>query len=303
MPTWRAIAAAVRRVVAGDHHQSTAQVRAARRWPAPSRALMVSATARTPAGWPVDRGEDRASCLRPRSRSAPRLAAASVSMPASASSRALPTRTWRPSTVARTPLPVIGVEPGRPAAGRGRARRAPATIAVGQGVLAVPLRRGHQRAAASSRESRRRVTTSVRAGLPRGDGAGLVEHDGVQLVRGLQRFGGADEDAGLGALAGRDHDRQRGREAERARAGDDQHRHRSDQREGERGRGPGDEPDGEGGDRDGDDGGHEVAGDRVGQALDRRLGGLGLLHHADDLGQHRVGADLGGRDPQAIRCC
>ena len=44
------------------------------------------------------------------------------------------------------------------------------------------------------------------------------------------------------------------------------------------GGGPGDEPDREGGDRDGDDGGHEVAGDRVGEPLDRRLGGLGLLH-------------------------
>ena len=60
-----------------------------------------------------------------------------------------------------------------------------------------------------------------------GDGAGLVEHDGVELVRGLQGFGGADEDAGLGAFSGRHHDRQWGGQAERAGAGDDQHRHRA----------------------------------------------------------------------------
>ena len=36
-----------------------------------------------------------------------------------------------------------------------------------------------------------------------GDGAGLVQHDGVELVRGLQGLGGADQDAGLGALPGR----------------------------------------------------------------------------------------------------
>ena len=72
-----------------------------------------------------------------------------------------------------------------------------------------------------------------------GDGAGLVQHDGVELVRGLQGLGRADQDAGLGALAGADHDRQGGGQAERARAGDDQHRDRGDQGEGERRRWPG----------------------------------------------------------------
>ena len=74
----------------------------------------------------------------------------------------------------------------------------------------------------------------MRAGLPRGDGAGLVQHDRVELVGGLQGLGRADQDARAGALAGADHDRQRGRQAERAGAGDDQHRHRRHQREGQR---------------------------------------------------------------------
>src|SRR6266545_2813493 len=55
-----------------------------------------------------------------------------------------------------------------------------------------------------SRSSRDRLecgSTSVRGRLAFGDGAGLVQHDGVQLVGGLQRFGVADEGARLGALA------------------------------------------------------------------------------------------------------
>ena len=47
-----------------------------------------------------------------------------------------------------------------------------------------------------------------------------------------------------------------------------------------------------------DDDRHEVRRDRVRQPLDRRLGGLRLLHHADDLGQHGVRAHLGRAHPQ-----
>ena len=38
---------------------------------------------------------------------------------------------------------------------------------------------------------------------------------------------------------------------------------------------------------------HEVAGDRVGQAGDRRFAVLRILHHLDDLRQRRILADLG----------
>ena len=164
-------------------------------------------------------------------------------------------------------------------------------------MLAVGLGRGHQGEQPGLVEARHRVDVGQR-GPAGGDGAGLVQHDRVQPVRGFEGFGGADEDAGLGALAGADHDRQWGGQPQRARAGDDQHRDGGDQGEGQRGRRSGDEPGRERGHRDRDDGGHEVGGDRVGEPLDRRLGRLGLLHQPDDLGQHGVGADLGGAYPQ-----
>ena len=64
--------------------------------------------------------------------------------------------------------------------------------------------------------------------------------------------------------------------------------------EGERGLRPEDEPDEEGQRRHRHHRRHEPRGDAVDQRLDRQLGALRLLHHADDLGQQRVGADLGG---------
>ncbi len=135
-------------------------------------------------------------------------------------------------------------------------------------------------------------------GLALGDGAGLVQHDHVELVCGLQRFRGADEDAGLGALSGTDHDGQWRGEAERAGTRDDQHRDRGHQREGQRGRRSGHEPHCERDDGDGDHGRHEIGGSGVGQALDRGLGCLRLPHQPNDLGEHRVRADLGRADPQ-----
>ena len=61
-------------------------------------------------------------------------------------------------------------------------------------------------------------------GLAFGDGAGLIQHDGVYMVGGLEGFRRFDEDAVFRADAGPDHNRSRGREAEGAGAGDDQHR-------------------------------------------------------------------------------
>ena len=43
------------------------------------------------------------------------------------------------------------------------------------------------------------------AHLAGGDGAGLVQHDGVDAAGGLQHFGPLDQDAELGAAAGADH--------------------------------------------------------------------------------------------------
>ena len=58
--------------------------------------------------------------------------------------------------------------------------------------------------------------------------------------------------------------------------------------------GPVKKPDGERRGGEDEDHGHEDAGDLVGEALDRWLGALRLLDHADDLAQHRIGTDAGG---------
>ena len=67
-----------------------------------------------------------------------------------------------------------------------------------------------------------------------GDGAGLVQHDGVDPAGGLQHLRALDQDAELGAAAGADQQRGRRGQAERARAGDDQHGDRGGERGGRR---------------------------------------------------------------------
>ena len=64
------------------------------------------------------------------------------------------------------------------------------------------------------------------------------------------------------------------------------------------GAGPQVEPGQEGEGRQGDDHRHEDAGHLVHQALDGGLAGLGLLHQADDLGEHHVPAHPGGLKDQ-----
>ena len=63
-----------------------------------------------------------------------------------------------------------------------------------------------------------------------GDGAGLVEHRGVDELGRLEHLSALDDDAELRAPTRADHDRGRGGESERARAGDDQHRDRGRER-------------------------------------------------------------------------
>ena len=132
--------------------------------------------------------------------------------------------------------------------------------------------------------------------LAGGDRAGLVEHDGVDRARGLQDLGALDEQPELGAAAGADHQRGRGGQSERARAGDDEHGDGGGERE--RGALAGAEPEAERGDGERDDDGHEDARDAVGEPLDRRLAGLGVLDQAGDLRERGVGADLGGADDE-----
>ena len=132
--------------------------------------------------------------------------------------------------------------------------------------------------------------------LALGQRAGLVDHERVDLLHPLQRFGVLDQHAGLRAAADADHDRHRRGEAERAGAGDDQH-----------GDG-GDQPVGQAAARartvaqaakastaTSDHGRHEPAGDLVGQPLDRRAQRCASRHHLHDLRQQRVAADLARR--------
>ena len=129
-------------------------------------------------------------------------------------------------------------------------------------------------------------------GPAEGERPGLVEHDGVDPAGRLERLAAADEDPGLGALAGADHDRGRRREAHRARAGDDhdpdecrererEPRLRAEQRTRRRTSPTATH----------DDGRDEDLGDPVGEALDRRLRALRALDELDDPGQGRVAAD------------
>ena len=137
-------------------------------------------------------------------------------------------------------------------------------------------------------------STSVEGRGAARDGTGLVQHDRVEAVGGLEGLGRADQDARGGALACAGGDRQRGGQSQGAGAGDDQDGHSSDQGH-DQGLIRGDQkPYDESPQRDQDDRGHEVAGHGVGQPLDGGPGTLGFPNHADDLGQHGVGADLGG---------
>ena len=123
--------------------------------------------------------------------------------------------------------------------------------------------------------------------LAAGDGAGLVEHDGVDPAGRLEHLRPLDQDAELGAAAGADHERSRRREPEGARAGDDQHGHgRGERRATEP---PVQQPAGERGERQPDDGRDEPRRDAVGQPLHLGLALLRLLDEPSHLGQ-RVSA-------------
>ena len=125
-----------------------------------------------------------------------------------------------------------------------------------------------------------------------GDGAGLVEDDGVDLAGRLEDLGSLDEDPELGAAAGADEECGGCGESEGAGAGDDQHGDRGGERGG--GRLAGAEPEAEGADGESDDDRHEHGRDLVGEALHRGFAVLGVGDESGDLGQGGVGADPGG---------
>ena len=135
--------------------------------------------------------------------------------------------------------------------------------------------------------------------LALGERAGLVDDQGIDPLEDLERFGVLDQHARGGAAAGADHDRHRRGQPQRTRAGDDQDGDRVDQRMRHPRLGADESPGDKRDDGDQNDARHEVRRDLIGQALNRRAGPPRLAHHADDLGEHRIGPDVLGPHDQA----
>ena len=162
MPTWRAMAAAVRRlspvIITTSRPSARRPARAAT-----DSSLSVSATARTPAGLP---SMATSSGVLPSSES--RLASTSrapTSMPASRNRAGFPIRTERPSTVVRTPLPVTESKWDGSLMTISR-DRAPATTAAASG-CSEERSADAARRRSSSLSTPSVASTSVSAGRPR----------------------------------------------------------------------------------------------------------------------------------------
>ena len=122
-----------------------------------------------------------------------------------------------------------------------------------------------------------------------GDGAGLVEHDGLDLAGGLHRDGGFEQYTVLCAHAVADHDRNGRRKAEGAGAADNEHGYTARER---KSHAPAEQqPYDEGDYRNGYDCRDEHAGDLIGDLCYRRFCRGGFADHFYDLAEGRVLAD------------
>ena len=209
---------------------------------AAAESLTVSATAIAPRTAP---SQPTSTAVRPACshRRHWRVSSPSTVIPCSASSRARPMTTSRPSTLPRAPSP-------------GSARNASAS---GSGPHSVPRGRADRRRdrVLGGLLDRTRVPEQVGPGdavgrlradqrhPAGGDGPGLVENHHVDRARGLERLVLLDEYPAARAPPGRRHECGGRRQAERARARDDQHREPGAERV--PGRGPGQQPAREGG--------------------------------------------------------
>ena len=204
--------------------------------------------------------------------------------------RALPTATRRPSTIARTPLPVTDANSRPPPAATPRSR-APADDRRGQRMLARRAR-GWRPAASTFVlvEPRLGATTRASFGLP-SVSVPVLSTTSVSTLSSSSIASALRTARRRGALAGADHDRHRRRQAERAGARDDQHRHGVDERVGQARLRAVQPPDDERDDGDRTTAGTKYPATRVGEPLDRRTDALRLAHHADDLREQRVRAD------------
>ena len=120
--------------------------------------------------------------------------AAPPSTPSSASSRAFPSATARPSTRPRTPRPAQRLDAVASPSATPRPA-APRTIAAASGCSLARSSDAASRSnvASSLRRRSRRPTTSSRLAL--GQRPGLVDHEGVDLVQDLQRLGVLEQHA------------------------------------------------------------------------------------------------------------
>ena len=213
---------AVRSVVAGDHHDLQAHARA---WSA-----MAARAGRL---GHVGHRDDARPPSRPRRRTSGSCRAAASSAQRAASGPAADAALGHEALVAQQHLPAVDARLDAPAgdgleALQAQERPAPA-----------PRRRARSPPPAGARSPSRRRRPAAAASSPvpcrpghdvgdhraaLGDGAGLVQHDGLDAVGLLQGRAALDQDAVLRALAGADHDGRGGGQPQGAGAGDDEHR-------------------------------------------------------------------------------
>ncbi len=223
----------------------------------------------------------------------PRSSRSDTEVASSVGRRTLATRTTRirwPATVPSTPTPGRTVAPSA----RGRCWRG-GTDGTGDGVVALGFHGGGQRhhLVAGDTGDGHDVGDS---GEALGQGARLVEDDGVHLGQPLEALPAADEDAECRGATATDHHGHRRGQSHGAGA-----RHQQESHGTEHGLpevAGGQPPDQERHRRGGQDDGDEDAAHPVGDALQGRLVALRLLHQSLQAGQDRFGGHRGDADDE-----
>ena len=295
MPTSAATAWATVCVVAGEQHRVRARGRAAGRSLRALVGLTRSATVSRPRTSPSQATTTAVLPLAAASAAArrERRAGAAPSRASSARARRGPRAPRRrPTRPARACLERLDGGQRPDLAPRRRVRSAWA-IGCSEACSSAPARR--RRSARSTPRVDGHVDERHAAGR---DGAGLVEHDGVDRAGRLEHLGSRDQDAELRAAAGADEQRGRCGKSERTRAGDDEHRHGGGERHRRRSA-PSEQPPDQRHEGDHQHDRHEDARDPVGEALHLGLARLRLLDQPRHLGELGVGAHAGGAHDQA----
>jgi len=121
-----------------------------------------------------------------------------------------------------------------------------------------------------------------------GKRTGLIDNDGVYLLKCFERVGAFYQYSVPRAVAGADHDRHRRCKAERARARDDQHRNCRDDRVRQAAK---QQPNYKRNNRNDDHSRHKISRNDIGQPLDRSAAALRFAHHPNDLRKQCFAAD------------